>query len=87
MVAKAGACFLYRLLSIDAASRAKQAKVLKTDLKFKIYLSLLRAGGEVTPQSKLLDWYIYNGETYTKTEKDNPILKSVSNRVCTASEL
>jgi len=48
---------------------AKQAKAAKTDLKFKIYLSLLRAGGEVTPQSKLLDWYIYDGETYTKTEK------------------
>jgi hypothetical protein len=87
MVAEAGACFLYRFLSIDAALRAKQAKVVKTDLKFKIYLSLLRAGGEVTPQSKLLDWYNYDGETYTKTEKDNPILKSISNRVCTASEL
>ena len=69
MVAEDGACFLYRFLSIDAELRAKQAKAAKTDLKFKIYLSLLRAGGEVTPQSKLLDWYIYDGETYTKTEK------------------
>ncbi len=69
MVAEAGAYFLYRFLSIDAEFRAKQAKAAKTDLKFKIYLSLLRAGGAVTPQSKLLDWYIYDGETYTKTEK------------------
>lgn len=87
MVAEAGACFLYRFLSIDAALRAKQAKVVKTDLKFKNHLSLLRAGGQVTSQSKLLDWYIYDGETYTKTERDNPILKSISNRACTASEL
>jgi len=78
---------LFISLFIDAALKAKQAKVVKTDLKFKIYLPLWRAGGEVTPQSKLLDWYVYDGETYTKTEKDNPILKSISNRVCTASEL
>jgi hypothetical protein len=88
MVAEALTCFLYRFLSIDAALKAKQAKVVKTDLKFNFfYLPLLRAGGEVTPQNKLLDWYIYDGETYTKTEKDNPILNSISNRICTASEL
>jgi hypothetical protein len=30
MVAETGACFLYGFLAIDAALRAKQAKVVKT---------------------------------------------------------
>lgn len=71
---------MYGFLRIDAAIRSKQAKVVKTDLKFEPYLPLLRAGGGVTPQGKLLDWYIYDGETCTRTVRDNPILRSMSNR-------
>ena len=97
MVSEAGACFLYRFLSIDAALRRNKRRLLRPTLNLKItslcYVPVVRLLLKVNYWigtfmiSKLLDWYIYDGETYTKTEKDNPILKSISNRVCTASEL